>query len=78
MVLAGIVGALVAVPIVAVLNTGIRHLAAWQRHRPQPPPPDGRRGQELGCGQGPASRRNAACATSGFVVYQNGGSDLRR
>lgn len=38
-VLAGIVGALVAVPILAVLNTGIRHLAAWQRHRPQPPPP---------------------------------------
>jgi putative heme transporter len=39
LVLAGIVGALVAVPILAVLNTGIRHLAAWQRHRPQPPPP---------------------------------------
>jgi putative heme transporter len=39
-VLAGIVGALVAVPILAVLNTGIRHLAAWQRHRPQPPPPE--------------------------------------
>ena len=38
-VLGGIVGALVAVPILAVLNTGIRHLAAWQRHRPQPPPP---------------------------------------
>jgi predicted PurR-regulated permease PerM len=38
-VLAGIIGALVAVPILAVLNTGIRHLAAWQRHRPQPPPP---------------------------------------
>jgi putative heme transporter len=30
-VLAGIVGALVAVPIVAVLNTGIRHLAALRR-----------------------------------------------
>ncbi|HEX6873588.1 MAG TPA: AI-2E family transporter [Micromonosporaceae bacterium] len=30
-VLAGIVGALVAVPIVAVLNTGIRHLAARRR-----------------------------------------------
>jgi predicted PurR-regulated permease PerM len=38
-VLAGIIGALVAVPILAVLNTGIRHLAAWQRHGPQPPPP---------------------------------------
>ena len=30
-VLAGIIGALVAVPIVAVLNTGIRHL--WERRR---------------------------------------------
>ena len=30
-VLAGIIGALVAVPIVAVLNTGIRHLAAVRR-----------------------------------------------
>lgn len=30
-VLAGIVGALIAVPIVAVLNTGIRHLAALRR-----------------------------------------------
>jgi predicted PurR-regulated permease PerM len=39
-VLAGIVGALVAVPILAVLNTGVRHLSAWQRHRPQPPPPE--------------------------------------
>jgi predicted PurR-regulated permease PerM len=38
-VLAGIIGALVAVPILAVLNTGIRHLAARQRHRPDPPPP---------------------------------------
>jgi predicted PurR-regulated permease PerM len=34
-VLAGIIGALVAVPIVAVLNTGIRHLV---QHRPSPPP----------------------------------------
>lgn len=39
-VLAGIIGALVAVPILAVLNTGIRHLAAWQRHRSPPPPPE--------------------------------------
>jgi putative heme transporter len=39
-VLAGIVGALVAVPIVAVLNTGIRHLAAWRNHEPEPRPPD--------------------------------------
>ena len=35
-VLAGIVGALVAVPLVAVLNTGIRRLASAQRE----PPPD--------------------------------------
>jgi predicted PurR-regulated permease PerM len=34
-VLAGIVGALVAVPVVAVLNTGIRHLI---QHRTEPPP----------------------------------------
>ena len=34
-VLAGIIGALVAVPIVAVLNTGIRHLV---QHRPGPEP----------------------------------------
>jgi predicted PurR-regulated permease PerM len=40
LVLAGIIGALVAVPIVAVLNTGIRHLAAHRAHRPDPPPPD--------------------------------------
>jgi len=39
-VLAGIVGALVAVPILAVLNTGIRHLAARQRHRPEPAAPE--------------------------------------
>jgi putative heme transporter len=39
-VLAGIVGALVAVPIVAVLNTGVRHLAARRREEPGPPPPD--------------------------------------
>jgi len=39
-VLAGIIGALVAVPILAVLNTGIRHLAARQRHRPEPAPPE--------------------------------------
>jgi len=35
-VLAGIIGALVAVPVVAVLNTGIRHLI----HRRVEPPPD--------------------------------------
>ncbi len=35
-VLAGIIGALIAVPIVAMLNTAIRHLG---KHR-QPPPPD--------------------------------------
>ena len=34
-VLAGIVGALVAVPLIAVLNTGIRRLA---RRRPEVPP----------------------------------------
>jgi putative heme transporter len=34
-VLAGIIGALVAVPVVAVLNTGIRHLV---QHRHEPPP----------------------------------------
>jgi predicted PurR-regulated permease PerM len=39
-VLAGIIGALVAVPIVAVLNTGIRHLAARRANRPPPPPPE--------------------------------------
>jgi len=42
-VLAGIIGALVAVPIVAVLNTGIRHLAEIRRAQdsggPQPGPP---------------------------------------
>jgi len=41
-VLAGIIGALVAVPIVAVLNTGIRHLAEVRRAEElgQPPPGD--------------------------------------
>jgi predicted PurR-regulated permease PerM len=39
-VLAGIIGALVAVPIVAVLNTGIRHLVAARRRRGPPPEPD--------------------------------------
>ena len=39
-VLAGIIGALVAVPIVAVLNTGIRHLVAARRRRGPPPDPD--------------------------------------
>ena len=34
-VLAGIIGALVAVPLIAVLNTGIRRLA---RQRPEVPP----------------------------------------
>jgi putative heme transporter len=42
-VLAGIIGALVAVPIVAVLNTGIRHLAELRRAEddggPEPGPP---------------------------------------
>jgi predicted PurR-regulated permease PerM len=38
-VLAGIIGALVAVPILAVLNTGIRHLSARRRREPEPPPP---------------------------------------
>lgn len=37
-VLAGIVGALIAVPIVAMLNTAIRH--ARQQPGPPPPPPD--------------------------------------
>lgn len=40
LVLAGIVGALVAVPVVAVLNTAIRHLTARRRNEPEPPPPD--------------------------------------
>jgi len=46
-VLAGIVGALIAVPIVAVLNTGIRHLAAVRQAEatggpdPGPPAPTG-------------------------------------
>ncbi|HEY7173346.1 MAG TPA: AI-2E family transporter, partial [Micromonosporaceae bacterium] len=40
LVIAGIVGALVAVPVVAVLNTGIRHLAARRQHLPDPPPPE--------------------------------------
>jgi len=40
LVIAGIIGALVAVPIVAVLNTGIRHLAARRHHDPDPPPPE--------------------------------------
>jgi putative heme transporter len=39
LVLAGIIGALVSVPLVAVLNTAIRHLAAHRRHEPDPPPP---------------------------------------
>jgi putative heme transporter len=43
-VLAGIIGALVAVPIVAVLNTGIRHLAELRRAEddgdPEPGPPE--------------------------------------
>jgi putative heme transporter len=39
-VLAGIIGALVAVPIVAVLNTGVRHLAARRARAPEPPPPE--------------------------------------
>jgi predicted PurR-regulated permease PerM len=39
LVLAGIIGALVAVPIVAVLNTGVRHLAARRRHEISPAPP---------------------------------------
>jgi predicted PurR-regulated permease PerM len=39
-VLAGIIGALVAVPIVAVLNTGIRHLVSARRRRAPPPDPD--------------------------------------
>lgn len=37
-VVAGIVGALIAVPIVAMLNTAVRHLG--QRRPPPPPPPD--------------------------------------
>jgi predicted PurR-regulated permease PerM len=39
-VLAGIAGALVAVPIVAVANTGIRHLLAHRAGLPEPPPPE--------------------------------------
>jgi predicted PurR-regulated permease PerM len=40
-VLAGIIGALVAVPIVAVLNTGIRHLAQVRRSEEAGEPPPG-------------------------------------
>ncbi|MGE5827895.1 MAG: AI-2E family transporter [Micromonosporaceae bacterium] len=40
-VLAGIIGALVAVPIVAVLNTGIRHLAELRRAEETGGPPPG-------------------------------------
>jgi len=40
-VLAGIIGALVAVPIVAVLNTGIRHLAMLRRAEETGAPPPG-------------------------------------
>jgi predicted PurR-regulated permease PerM len=40
-VLAGIIGALVAVPIVAVLNTGIRHLAMLRRAEEAGAPPPG-------------------------------------
>jgi putative heme transporter len=40
-VLAGIVGALVAVPVVAVLNTGIRHLAELRRAEETGGPPPG-------------------------------------
>jgi putative heme transporter len=39
-VLAGIIGALVAVPITAVLNTGIRHLAARRQGEPEPAAPE--------------------------------------
>ncbi len=39
-VLAGIIGALVAVPTVAVLNTGVRHLIAHRAGLPDPPPPE--------------------------------------
>ena len=39
-VLAGIVGALIAVPTVAVLNTGIRHLAALHRAEELGVPPE--------------------------------------
>lgn len=38
-VLGGIIGALVSVPIVAVLNTAIRHLAARRRRQPPPEAP---------------------------------------
>ena len=85
LVLAGIIGALVAVPIVAVLNTGIRHLAAHRRHHePDPPPPTavvvGERATSVGSERSRRWRRrlSAPMATSCFVVYQNGGSDARR
>jgi predicted PurR-regulated permease PerM len=39
-VLAGIIGALVAVPITAVLNTGVRHLAARRAGQPEPAAPE--------------------------------------
>jgi predicted PurR-regulated permease PerM len=40
LVVAGIIGALVAVPLVAVLNTGIRHLSARRAHQPPPAAPE--------------------------------------
>ncbi len=39
-VLGGIAGALIAVPLVAVANTGIRHLVEYHRERVPPPAPD--------------------------------------
>ena len=124
-VLAGIIGALIAVPIVAVLNTGIRHLAAVRRAEENGEPPPGTpaptgppapaarsapplvrkihatppivgpadptwlklrsqgvRGQgAAGAARSAASvarRLRAPSTTSGFVVYQNGGNELRR
>lgn len=40
LIIAGIIGALVAVPILAVLNTALRSLAARRPVRPDDPPPD--------------------------------------
>ncbi len=37
-VLAGITGALVAVPLIAVLNTAVRRLTITEHHRPEPSP----------------------------------------
>ena len=82
-VLAGIMGALVAVPLIAV--------AQHRRPPPQRTPPRQRASppgavvvgsegltRSAQAASSCARRLRAPRATSGLVVYQNGGSDLRR